>query len=833
MLIWVAFLLWPSDGRAQQSAAPKRVLVLYWYNKDFPGNVRFDQGFQAGLQSAPAGSIEYYPEYLDTSRFPGENQSQLLHDYLRRKYADRTIDVVVASTDVSLDFLLKYRSDLFPHAPVVFTSVKRPTIKELAAGPGLTGIIHINTHRKTLDLALSLHPGTEHVFIISGTLERDKKYEMLAREELVGYERKVPITYLTDFSPDELILKMKNLPERSIVLYVWQQSENEQGKVLESRDVLTSISQSAPVPIYGLSSPNLGGGIIGGYLYIAEARATMTAEIALRIANGERAQDIPVESAPALPMFDWHELRRWGISEDRLPPGSIVRFKEPTFWEQFKWRIIAALALIGIQTMLIAFLLLERGKRQHATQELRKSEEHFRLLFENSRDAILIADDDMRYLQVNQAACELLGYSRGQLLQMTVFDLEAADSADTAASYQSHLQAGSGEGEFSFVRPDGEYRTSLYSSSRFAPGRHLSILRDITERNLAEQSLRQAFSEIKELKEQLQAEVIYLQEEIELQHNFDEIVGRSSELKYVLYKVEQVAPTDTTVLLLGETGTGKELIARAIHRASPRHAHPLVKVNCAALPATLIEAELFGYEKGAFTGASARKIGRFELANEGTLLLDEIGELPLELQAKLLRVLQEGEFERLGGSKTIKVNVRVIAATNRNLKIGIQNGLFREDLWYRLSVFPISLPPLRERKDDIPLLVSHFSNAFSKKLGKSLHSVAPGTMKALQDYSWPGNVRELANIIERAVINAEGPVLYLADKLDAAQTLNRSSSNGRSLIEIEREIILQRLEESNWRIEGPKGAAQSLGLHPSTLRSRMAKLGIQAKKYHR
>jgi formate hydrogenlyase transcriptional activator len=415
---------------------------------------------------------------------------------------------------------------------------------------------------------------------------------------------------------------------------------------------------------------------------------------------------------------------------------------------------------------------------------------------------------------------------------MKVFDLMAADLSDTTARFQSYLQTGYEEGEFSFVRPDGECRTTLYSTSRFAPGRHLTILRDITGRNRAEQSLRQAFAEIKELKEQLQAENLYLQEEIKLQHNFDELIGESSELKYVLYKVEQVAPTDTLVLLLGETGTGKELIARAIHLASPRKDHALVKVNCAALPATLIESELFGYEKGAFTGASARKIGRFELANEGTLLLDEIGELPLELQAKLLRVLQDGEFERVGGSKSIKVNVRIIAATNRNLKTEVQNGLFREDLWYRLSVFPISLPPLRQRKDDIPLLVNHFSNAFSKKLGKSLLSIAPGAMKALQDYSWPGNVRELANVIERAVINAEGPVLYLADKLDAAQTINSSSSNGKSLSEMEREIILQRLEETHWRIEGPKGAAHSLCIKPSTLRSRMAKLGIPTKKDH-
>lgn len=828
LILAVATLLTPVVS-AQQSTEPKKLLVLYWGGKDHPANVRFEQNFQAVLKSVPAGSIEYYPEYLDSNRFRGEDQEALLRDYLRRKYADRKIDVVGASSDVAMNFLLKYRDTLFPQAPIVFSSVKRPTANEIAAGPGLTGIVTVDTHRKTLDIALGLHPDTQRVFVITGTLEHDKRFEKLAREQLQGYEARVPITYLTDLPLNELIEKTKTLPDKSLILYVWQQSQNDQGKILETMDVLSLIAQSAKVPIYGLSNSNLGNGIVGGYLSIVEARGTSTAEIALRIANGERAQDIPVESAATLPMFDDRQLKRWGIREDTLPSGSIIHFKEPSIWGQYKWRILAALALMSAQALLITFLLIERDKRRKATSEVRKSEEHFRLLFENSRDAILISDDDGRCLQANQAATELLGYSREQLLEKKIFNLIRTNSEEPDR-FQSYLKTAFEEGEFSFDRPDGETRTSLYSISRFAPGRHLSILRDITERNRAELSLRQAFAEIEELKEQLQAENVYLQEEIKLQHNFDEIIGISSELKYVLFKVEQVAPTDTTVLLLGETGTGKELVARAIHRESGRRDRPLVKVNCAALPASLIESELFGYEKGAFTGASARKIGRFELAHEGTLLLDEIGDLPLELQAKLLRVLQEGEFERLGGSTTIKVNVRVITATNRNLKVEVKNGVFREDLWYRLNIFPISLPPLRQRRDDIPLLVKHFSNVFSKKMGKPLHSIAPGALKALQDYSWPGNVRELANVIERAVINADGPVLYLADKLDGARQSGNSTINGKSLVELEREIILQRLEETFWRIEGPKGAAQSLGLNPSTLRSRMLRLGITSKR---
>jgi PAS domain S-box-containing protein len=501
-----------------------------------------------------------------------------------------------------------------------------------------------------------------------------------------------------------------------------------------------------------------------------------------------------------------------------------------SLWEQYRSHTIAFIIVVAIQSLLIGFLLLERARRQRATLDLRKSEELFRLLFENSKDAILISNDHGNYLQVNQAACDLLGYSREQLQEMNNTDLLSSYAPLTAIRFQGYLESGFEAGEWSFVRLDGECRTASYTTCRFAPGLHLIILRDITERKQAEQMLLQAYTDIENLKEQLQAENVYLKEEIKLNHNFGEIVGQSDALKYVLFQVERVAPTETTVLLLGETGTGKELMAHAIHQASPRKDRPLVKVNCATLPPSLIESELFGYEKGAFTGAQARRLGRFELANEGSLLLDEIGELPMEVQAKLLRVLQEGEFERLGSSRTIKVNVRVIAATSRNLKTDVQNGLFREDLWYRLSTFPITLPSLSQRTDDIPLLVNHFINIFSKKLGKPIKSITPGAMKELQDYSWPGNIRELSNVIERAVINAQGPVLHLAEKLEPFQPLNISSSNGKTLAEIERDIILQRLEETRWKIEGPHGAARSLGLNPSTLRLRMNKHGLQRSK---
>jgi formate hydrogenlyase transcriptional activator len=349
---------------------------------------------------------------------------------------------------------------------------------------------------------------------------------------------------------------------------------------------------------------------------------------------------------------------------------------------------------------------------------------------------------------------------------------------------------------------------------------------EIDDRKQAEHSLIEAYEEIKSLKEHIEAENTYLRDEIQTEHNFSEIVGNSEGLRYVLFKVEQVAPTDSTVLILGETGTGKELVARAIHSTSPRSARPLIKVNCAALPTHLIESELFGHEKGAFTGATEKRMGRFELANGGTLFLDEIGELPLELQAKLLMVLQDGVFERVGSSRSIKVDVRLMAATNRDLEAEIQNGHFRQDLFYRLNVYSLTIPPLRERKEDIPILVETFMNDYGKKLGKQVNRITQKTMNALSAHSWPGNIRELQNIIEKAVIITQDNTLRV--DLPKSQIPPDMTDKGfKSLEEIEREYIQETLQLKNWRIDGPQGAAIILDLKPSTLRFRMKKLGIK------
>ena len=342
-----------------------------------------------------------------------------------------------------------------------------------------------------------------------------------------------------------------------------------------------------------------------------------------------------------------------------------------------------------------------------------------------------------------------------------------------------------------------------------------------------------AYGQISNLKDQLAQEKLYLEDEIRSELNFEEIVGKSEALRRVLTEVETVAPTDSTVLIYGETGTGKELIARAVHNLSARQSNAFVKLNCAAIPTGLLESELFGHEKGAFTGAIAQRVGRFELAHHGTVFLDEIGEVPLELQPKLLRVLQEREFERLGSTRTLRTDARLIAATNRDLEGMVREQKFRSDLYYRLNVFPVRIPALRERPEDIPLLVRHFAQQFSRRMNKTIDTIPAETMSTLLRYHWPGNIRELQNVIERAVILSAGPVLKVStDELrlrpDAPPAANHSDGNLRAALdEAERHEIVAALEKSNWTVAGPNGAAALLGMKRSTLQSRMTRLGIR------
>jgi chemotaxis protein methyltransferase CheR len=493
-----------------------------------------------------------------------------------------------------------------------------------------------------------------------------------------------------------------------------------------------------------------------------------------------------------------------------------------------------------------------------AFEHLRKSEKRYHTVYTIAPLAFVTWDLACRVTDWNDQAEALFGWSREEVLGRSFFDFLIPDSERSKVEeVVSQLLAGKlpSYGVNQNLTKSGEnvlceWNNAMLYDDEGNVAEVISLALDITEKRRIEDALRKtntdleleiaehmrtegelrkALKEIEELKEQVQADYTYLREEIKLEYNFNEIIGESNALKYVLFKIEQIANIDTTVLVLGETGTGKELVARAIHNMSPRKNRPLVKVDCATLPSNLIESELFGHEKGSFTGSQERTIGRFELANGSTIFLDEIGELPLELQSKLLRVIQDGEFERIGSSTPIKVDVRIIAATNRNLETEIKKGNFRQDLWYRLNVFPITVPPLRQRSEDIPLLVNAFVNKFSKKIGKTIEKVSQDDMKILQSYPWPGNVRELQNVVERAVINTQGPVLCIADKLDVPRETESITNRRRPLKVIEQDCILNVLEETRWKIEGKDGAAAILGLNPSTLRSRMKNLGIRRK----
>lgn len=360
----------------------------------------------------------------------------------------------------------------------------------------------------------------------------------------------------------------------------------------------------------------------------------------------------------------------------------------------------------------------------------------------------------------------------------------------------------------------------------------VGTMQDISQFKKKDEALKAAFEQIEKLNGQLKVENLYLKEELEKVSGFEEIITNSPKYRIILQQISQVAPTDATVLINGETGTGKELIARAVHRLSNRHQHPMVKVNCAAIPEHLIESELFGHERGAFTGAISKKMGRFEVADRGTIFLDEIGELPMSLQPKLLRVLQEGEITRLGSNRVLKLNVRVIAATNRKLERLIEEGKFREDLYFRLNVYPIENLPLRERREDIPLLVSHFAKKYGEKIGKNVESISQLTLDRLMQYPFPGNIRELQNIVERAVIQNKGPVLKLtANLLKKASYRSPSEERLKTFEEMQKAYIIKVLKYTRWKVSGTNSASEILNLNPNTLESKMRKLGIYRKDF--
>jgi chemotaxis protein methyltransferase CheR len=478
-------------------------------------------------------------------------------------------------------------------------------------------------------------------------------------------------------------------------------------------------------------------------------------------------------------------------------------------------------------------LMRDVTERKKLEDQLRQLEHKYRTVADFAYDWECWRLPDGSFKYVSPSCERISGYTATQFISYPGLfrDIILPEDRDIWDRYieNSALNMKQEEFQFRILRKDGDIRWIEHACQPvIGEGHELlgyrSTNRDITKRKLNEHELRQALFKIKEYQEQLETESIYLKEEMKRSSGHADIIGGSNAIQYVFFKIEQIAANDTSVLLLGETGTGKELIARAIHKASTRSDRPLVIINCATLPANLIESELFGHEKGAFTSAHSKQIGRFELADKATVFLDEIGELPLTLQAKLLRVLQEGEFERLGGVQTIKVDVRIIAATNRNLEEEVKNGMFRKDLWYRLNVFPITAPPLRDRGEDIVLLARHFTDFFAKKQRKKINYIPSYVVQQLESYNWPGNVRELENVIERAVINTTGDKLNMVD--DLCRSIEVVERKFQSMEVMERDYILQVLEATNWKVSGKDSASEILGLKRSTLRAKIDKFKI-------
>ncbi len=1241
LLLIATFLL---NANASAQPATKKVLLLTGSDPNHPGFSILTQRIRSVVRDGSADRVEFLYEIQEGLINPPDSprEDEELVSYLKRKYGGKKIDMILSAAAPRFKLFLKNDPDLFAGVPKVFYDFeeeREPTYRD--AGPNITGVWAKVDYSRTLELALSLHPDARRVVVVADDSPDGRVLSARARAEFRKYEGRIKFDYLTDVTLAELKDRLAALPKDTIVYYLFFYIDKA-GNRYPGPEALSKIAPTSGAPIYGHTETSLGYGLVGGSLLDFEAIGRRLGDVALRVLNGERPEDITSQTAPNVTTFDWRELRRWGIGEEALPPGSVVKFKEVSFWELYKWYIVGAVATLVVEALLIAYLLIVQRRRRRAERERarfaslaeaehrqleetvsnvpgivwasltdpgtdtrkttfisdyvekmlgytaeewlssppgfgyklmseedrekakrdseevmrtgkdaitlfrwrakdgrlvwveshqsavldeagkvvvglrgvsidvtekklaedarRQSEERNRatlraipdLMFLQTRDGVyldyytrdpndlyvppemfigrsvrevmppelaemflerfelvdessdpqvveyvltiggqerwyearivgcgenilsvvrevterkqaelalrnavaaaernraqiesifeavadgimvsdmaggvLLANESMARMNEYESADEMrrnltdfaevfelfhpdgrpvpyeewplsrvlrgesvtdwelrvrrtdLGrewficYSgepvrdgRGEqvlaiIVTRDITERKAAEEAlresearfremaDTApvmiwvADVDKHctyfnkqwldftgrsIEKELGNGWTERVRPedykhcletyvsafdrrepftmeyrlrrhDGEYRwVYAVGAPRFTSAGefhgYIGSCVDITERKESERALREALEELRmnveeveRLKNQLEEENVYLQEEIRLEHNFSEIVGHSDAIKYVLHKIEQVAPTGSTVLITGETGTGKELVARAIHGESALRDRPLVKVNCAALAASLIESELFGHEKGAFTGAVGRKIGRFELADGATLFLDEIGELPPELQVKLLRVIQEGEFERLGSTRTIKVDVRLIAATNRNLWEEVQQGRFREDLFYRLNVFPVTVPPLRRRVEDIPVLVEHYVNSFSKKMGKRITSIAPATLSALRNYSWPGNVRELANVIERAVINSNGPVLHIP--ISEVLHAEKPATSNKTLEEVERDYITSVLDSTSWRIEGRHGAARILGLHPSTLRTRMAKLKIR------
>ncbi len=962
-LLWTLLLLvgGASVASAGDEGPRQTVLVLSSVPLDVTG---FQEAIHTTLKAGAKAPLDIYDEYTGLDRFSGEAfETNLLRLY-NEKYGRWKVDLILVVSPSALDFVVN--RNFLPGVPVVTCYIPRRFVDAAREKrPEITGAVHPQNGPMTIDLMLSLFPKTRRIHMVLGASPYERSQAERARVLFAPYAGRVEFDYMNDLTLDQMEARLKALPDEDLVYYAMLATDASGRDFSRNYEPLNRLAKSTRRPIFGGNTVDLGQGILGGVLISQSLSAKASAEVGLQVLAGRKASDLPLLlNTGAVPMFDWPQLKRWGLRESWLPAGSIVNNREASLWDAHWKEFSLAIGLFVLESLLVAGLVIQLRSRRRTERELAKAEVRYRTVADFTHDWEFWQRPDESFEYISPSCEQISGYSPAeflaapQLLQQVVVEadrpawshhqrsvldgqflnpiefriltkggevrwveqtnnpvqVDGAHFAGTRGSIRDittrkEIERELAEAEVRYrtvadftydweywQRPDGTFEYISPACARvcgYAPeafketpellgrivlegdlpawqahqrdslaGKVISSIefrirardgqvrwveqsnnpvhveghgldgtrgsiRDITARKQGELELKQAYGEIAALKDQLEAENTYYREKIQAEEGSNELLGATDPLKYLLYRIRQVAPSGTTVLIQGETGTGKELVAEAIHRLGSRQDRPLVKVNCAALPPGLAESELFGHEKGAFTGAQTQRKGRFEVADQATLFLDEVGELSPEVQAKLLRVLQDGEFQRVGGDRTLKVDVRVIAATNRDLAKEVAAGRFREDLWYRLNVFPITVPPLRERKEDIPILAQAFVDRFCQHQGRASLGLPKSVIQSLQAYDWPGNVRELQNIMERAVLVSERSTLRLADPLTSGKAITPAPASAKTLMDMERQHILQVLVSTRWKLEGPQGAAELLGMKPSTLRHRMAKLEIE------
>jgi len=816
------------------ASARRTVVVLYSIPQGDAGLQELSAALTDGIRKGSSVPVDFHAEYTGLDRFSGPGYEEALLALYREKYRSRKVDLLVVVGPTALEFVVARR--LFPDVPVVTCYVSRRIVEGAREiRPALTGALPAQNAPRTLDLMLSMYPATRRIHVVLGGSEHERGQ---ARQGRIIFERfagRVELDYLNDLTLEQIEARVAALGDADLVLF-GSLLQDAAGRDFPSNDVVGRISAASLRPVFGVIYEDLGAGILGGELVSMALSGKVSAGLAARVLAGEAPASIPlVADAGLAPMFDARQLERWNVPARSLPAGSIVLFRQPSIWEEHGRTIGLGIGVIALESLLVAGLVFQLRRRRRVERELARAEARYRTVADFTHDWEFWQRPDGAFEYVSPACERLTGHPPADFLDPDLLErLVHEDDRPAWRAHQAAALAGAVQEPVEYrirTRP-GEIRWVRQVSNPVKledgrPGGSRGSIGDVTSRKLSELALQKAYQEIGALKDRLEAENTYYREKIQAVEGSSELIGHSDPMKYLLFRIRQVAPSDTTVLIQGETGTGKELVADAVHALGPRRSRPLVKVNCAALPPSLAESELFGHEKGAFTGAQSLRKGRFELADGATLFLDEVGELSAELQAKLLRVLQDGTFQRVGGDRTLQVDVRVIAATNRNLTRDVAAGRFREDLWYRLNVFPITVPPLRQRKDDIPALAQAFVERTCQRLGRPTLEISQSVLAALQARDWPGNVRELQNVIEQAVLVSDGPHLRLAEVVRFELEPSLPDGARKSLEDVERGHILEVLDATDWKLEGRDGAAAILGLKPSTLRSRMQKLDIR------